>query len=127
MYKRQVNDKLICFLPGKSQLVQGVLQKSGGVASGYTCLLYTSCVKTPLGNSEGYTVVDIPASTWAVFSTLPHPAEKTSHTIQDLSCRIYTEWLPSSNCQLSGGFDFELYYQDAMGCYYEEIWIRVKG
>ena len=33
--RQPVNDKLICFLPGKSQLVQGVLQKSGGVASGY--------------------------------------------------------------------------------------------
>lgn len=106
----------------------GLLGLCGYRETGGTTFPYLiCCVKTPLGNSEGYTVVDIPASTWAVFSTLPHPAEKTSHTIQDLSCRIYTEWLPSSNCQLSGGFDFELYYQDAMGCYYEEIWIRVKG
>ena len=96
-------------------------RKTGGTTFPYLIC----CVNTPLGNSEGYTVVDIPASTWAVFSNQPHTLEETTEKIQELIKQIYSEWFPSSLYQPLG-FDFELYYQDAMGRYYEEIWIRVK-
>lgn len=87
---------------------------------------YMLCViKTPLSNTDGYKTVEVPASTWAVFTNEPHTLEETSKCVQDLTSRIYTDWLPTSNYKLTGGYDFEMYYSDMNGKCYEEVWIRV--
>lgn len=88
---------------------------------------YMLCVmKTSLSNTNGYQVVDIPKSTWAVFVTEPHSSEKMPEAVQDLNARIYTEWLPTAGYEMVEGCDFEMYYMDGKERFYEEIWIRVK-
>lgn len=87
---------------------------------------YMLCVmKTPLSDTTGYTVVDVPKATWAVFENEPHSIEETSKELQELGGRIYTDWLPTANYKVDEGYDFEMYYSDSNGKYHEEIWIRV--
>lgn len=86
---------------------------------------YMICtLKTPLSDTQGYTVVDVPASTWAVFVNEPHSIEETSKEIQSLVSRVYTDWLPTSNYDIDPGFEFEMYYT-INEKFYEETWIRV--
>lgn len=84
------------------------------------------CLKTPLSDTSGYTLVDVPSATWAVFVNEPHNIESTSKETQALSSRIYTDWLPTSNYDIVPGYDFEMYYDTIDGRCYEEIWYRVK-
>lgn len=89
---------------------------------------YMLCViKTPLSNTEGYMVVDIPAATWAVFRGQPHTMDQTSAETQELISRVYTEWLPTASFDLIEGYDFEMYCSTIDGLCYEEIWIRVTA
>ncbi len=84
------------------------------------------CMKTPLSNTDGYTVVDIPASTWAIFKNEPHTIEETSKETQSLIRRIYTDWLPTANYDKVDSFELELYYDTTDGRFYEEAWVRVQ-
>jgi AraC family transcriptional regulator len=84
------------------------------------------CIKTPLSDTTGYTVVEVPAGTYAVFTNKPHGIEDTSRETQALNARVYTDWLPTSNYEMVEGFDFEMYYDTMDGKCYEEIWHRVK-
>lgn len=87
---------------------------------------YMLCaMKTAKSNTEGYDIIKIPAATWAVFCNDPHSIEETSLAIQHLVRRVYTDWLPISNYKKLDGYEFELYYQNDKGQYYEETWIRV--
>lgn len=83
------------------------------------------CVKTPLSDTDGYTVIDVPASTWAVFVNEPHSIEETSKQTQLLNSRVFTEWFPTSNYEEVAGYDFEMYYHTIDGKCYEEVWCRV--
>lgn len=86
---------------------------------------YMICtLKTPLSDTQGYTVVDVPASTWAVFVNESHSIEETSKEIQSLVSRVYMDWLPTSNYDIDPGFEFEMYYT-INDKFYEETWIRV--
>lgn len=75
---------------------------------------------------SGYTQVEVPASTWAAFSTDPHEIADTTAAVQDLTRRIYTEWLPGAGFEKVDGYDMELYYRDEDGRSHCEVWIRVK-
>lgn len=91
-----------------------------------TTFPYMLCVlKTPLSNTANYTVVDIPKATWAVFVNDPHDIEDTPNAVQNLTSRIYTDWLPTANYELVEGYEFEMYYCDFNGKCYEEAWVRV--
>lgn len=83
------------------------------------------CLKTPLSVNDGYTVVDVPASTWAVFANEPHSIEVTSSETQKLIGRVHTDWLPTAAYEEIDGFDIEMYHILPDGSYYEEYWIRV--
>lgn len=88
---------------------------------------YMICtLKTPLSDTDGYTIVSVPASTWAVLSNEPHEVEDTSAETQKLVSRVYTDWLPTADYDLIPGYDFEMYYHKLDGRCYEEIWIRVN-
>lgn len=92
-----------------------------------TTFPYMICsLQTPLSNAEGYTIVEVPAATWAVFTNLPHPIEETSKEMQTLNARVYTDWLPTACYEIIPGYELELYYQTPDGKYYEETWCRVK-
>lgn len=94
-----------------------------------TVFPYMMCVmKTPLSNTEGYTVVDIPQATWAVFVNELHRIDETSNKIQELIARVYTDWLLTSNYEIVEGYEFEMYYSTFNGSSYEnyeEVWYRV--
>lgn len=91
-----------------------------------TTFPYMLCVmKTPLSDTSGYTSVDIPKATWAVFVNEPHSMEETSSETQKLISRVYTDWLPTANYELVEGYDFEMYYDGLSGKCYEEAWYRV--
>ncbi len=89
---------------------------------------YMICsLETPLSDTSGYTVVSVPASTWAILSNEPHPIEDTPSETQKLVSRVYTDWLPTANYDIIHGYDFEMYYYTADGKCYEETWIRVSA
>lgn len=80
--------------------------------------------KTDKSNVEGYTVIDVPSSTWAIFKSELHTVEETSNALTGLIKRIYTDWLPTSNYTKVENFELELTYK-CKDKYYSEIWIRV--
>ena len=82
-------------------------------------------MKTPLSDTTGYKVVDVPNATWAIFETELHNIEDTSKMIRKLVKRVYTEWLPTAYYEIVEGFEFEMYYTASKEKYYEEIWVRV--
>ncbi len=80
--------------------------------------------QTDKSNTEGYSVVEVPATTWAIFRSEIHTKKETSGVIQNLIKRVYTEWLPTSSYEKINGFELELYYgkDEKNFC---EVWIRV--
>lgn len=86
---------------------------------------YLLCIPlTKASDPSGFTIVDVPASAWAVFRTSIHSIEETSAAIAGLHRQIYAEWLPTSGCSLVSGYEQERYYHDAGG-HYEECWLRI--
>ncbi len=74
--------------------------------------------------TEGFKKVLIPAYTWAVFKCIgPMP-----DTIQQMWCRIYTEWLPQAKYELINTCDIEWYTNGDTKAfdYYSEIWIPIS-
>lgn len=80
--------------------------------------------KTEKSNVEGFTVVDVPSSTWAIFKSELHTVEETSNALTGLIKRIYTDWLPTANYTKVENYELELTYK-SKDKYYSEIWIRV--
>ena len=76
-------------------------------------------------NTEGYTIAEIPAHTWAIFPSEKHEWKDLGETIGTLYKRIFSEWLPTSNYEQVGSLDMELYGGDAEHSYIE-IWLAVK-
>ncbi|USB33069.1 AraC family transcriptional regulator [Paenibacillus sp. YPG26] len=76
---------------------------------------------TPL--EEGFTVRTIPASTWAVFTSVgPMPG-----AIEDVWIRVFQDWFPSTGYEHAAGPEIELYpmgdvSSDSYQC---EVWIPV--
>lgn len=92
-----------------------------------TRMTYMICaMKTPECDTAGYKVVDVPASTWAIFRNKAHGIEETSAAVQELNRQVYTDWLPSADYNMLDQFDCEMYYKGDGDRYYEEIWIRVQ-
>ena len=69
---------------------------------------------------EGMEECEVSAFTWAVFS-----GEGAGTSIQDLECRIVTDWLPTSGYEYANGPDMEVYLNaDPVNMKYE-VWIPV--
>ncbi|WP_373844779.1 effector binding domain-containing protein [Clostridium sp.] len=73
---------------------------------------------------KGYISASIPAATWAVFESVGALPE----AIQDLTRRIFTEWLPSTGYQHDCAPELEVYpVGDTSSANYRcEIWIPIK-
>lgn len=72
---------------------------------------------------EGMAKCSIPASTWAVFTSVgPMP-----HAIQDVIARIFQEWFPATGYEHAGTPEIELYLPgDTTAADYRcEVWIPV--
>ncbi|MFC7679656.1 effector binding domain-containing protein [Paenibacillus sp. GCM10028914] len=87
---------------------------------------YMLCVfKDEASNIEGYTSVTIPAHTWVIFPSEPHPWDQFDETIETLYKRFYTEWLPTAGYEQVDGVEFEMYgAQDGLN--YIELWFAIR-
>lgn len=79
--------------------------------------------KTLNSNTEGYTTVTIPKTTWAIFRS--EELDGFGQAIPELFSRAYSEWLPSSGYDKATGPDMEIYGIADSGKYYEEVWLPV--
>lgn len=83
---------------------------------------YTIAYMLPEGKKpEGYDVLQIPAATWVVVEEKYEKDEETSNTIQEMWTRLFSEWFPTSNYELTEGPQLELYYPGKL-----EICVPVK-
>jgi AraC family transcriptional regulator len=76
---------------------------------------------------DGYAIVDIPATTWAVFPCdADDQCADPGVTFTYLFKRLYSEWLPTSEYEIDDGPQFEMYgwVNDHL---YLELWIPIIG
>jgi AraC family transcriptional regulator len=97
-------------------------KKTGGNTFPYMLFAY----HTKNCDTSGYTKVEVPAATWAVFKSEKHALEQTSGVVQSLVKRVYTEWLPTAAYNKIDGYELELYFDSDIDKFYEETWIRVE-
>ncbi|RUS46049.1 effector binding domain-containing protein [Cohnella sp. AR92] len=76
-------------------------------------------------NTDGYATMTIPAHTWAIFPSEPHPWDRFDETIEKLYKRFYTEWLPTAGYEQVEGVEFEMYGTKS-GLNYIELWFAVR-
>ncbi|ACS99213.1 AraC family transcriptional regulator [Paenibacillus sp. JDR-2] len=84
------------------------------------------CYKSAGSTIEGYTVIDVPASTWAVFSTLNDGNGSGNYDLRSLKNRIFSEWLQTSKYHIIDGGNFEMYCTHPSGDEYCELWYRIE-
>jgi len=91
-------------------------------ASDTTFPYLIGCYLSSKSNAEGFTVVDVPAATWAIFSTIGN----NTPDLHALKKRIYTEWLPTTNYEILQDMGiFEMYYSDKNGAEACELWYAI--
>ena len=75
--------------------------------------------------TDGYKIVQIPKTTWAIFRS--EEVDRRGTNILNLYQRAYSEWLPSSGYDKSSesNMDMEIYYMTDNNKYFEEVWIPV--
>jgi len=64
---------------------------------------------TPDSKTDGYTVVEIPETTWAVFPTGMMNWEDLGTAIDEVFKKFYSEWLPISEYEKTDGPEFEMH------------------
>ena len=75
--------------------------------------------------TDGYTNVNIPASTWVIFSSVKFKWNCVVEVINNLNKRFYLKWMPTAEYEQTNGMNFEIYGGDSdMG--YVELWYAVK-
>ena len=79
----------------------------------------------PTSKTEGYTMVDIPSHTWAIFPSGKHPVSEQDAVVEAMNKRIYAEWFPASSYELVDGLEMEIYGGDKENSYVE-IWLAVR-
>lgn len=84
------------------------------------------CYKSSACNADDYTVVEVPAATWAVFSTLGDGRGSGTYDLHSLRHKIFAEWLPTSNYSILDGGNFEMYGTAQDGYEYCELWFRIE-
>ncbi|MDR2931480.1 MAG: AraC family transcriptional regulator [Oscillospiraceae bacterium] len=97
-------------------------RETGGKTFPYMLFVH----RTPASEVQGYTCVDVPAATWAVFKSERHTREQTSKVTQDLIKRVYTDWLPTASYRKIDGYELEMYHICGENDYYVEAWIKVE-
>jgi len=64
---------------------------------------------TPESKTDGYQIVEIPASTWAVFPSNPDDERGVGEIWSELYRRFYREWLPASEYEKANSPEFDIY------------------
>ncbi|MCL2249200.1 MAG: AraC family transcriptional regulator [Oscillospiraceae bacterium] len=87
---------------------------------------YMLCAfNTQSSDTGGFTIVDIPAHTWAIFPSGNVKWDDFGDTIGNMYKRFFTEWIPTSEYEQVGSLDMELYGgDDEHG--YVELWFAVQ-
>lgn len=86
---------------------------------------YMICYEMPSSRMPGgYSVLSVPSSTWAVFSTPEHAAAKTTEIIRNMRSRIFMEWFPTSGYTHAGAPEFEIFYNND-NKFVIEIWVPI--
>ncbi|MFC4303698.1 GyrI-like domain-containing protein [Cohnella boryungensis] len=112
-------DKLMSMAPGKDLL--GVCMDMQVDKGEFSYMI--ACETTTSPTAESFSTRTIPASTWAVFTSVgPLPG-----TIQSLFGRIYQEWFPAAGYAHSGAPELEVYLpgDTTSEDYRCEVWIPV--
>ena len=73
-----------------------------------------------------FTVLTVPAATWAVFPTAELSMAEAQREIARLWGRIFTEWFPTSGYELAQAPELELHFRFGDDLFRNEIWIPVK-
>ncbi|GFN32970.1 AraC family transcriptional regulator [Paenibacillus xylaniclasticus] len=81
--------------------------------------------KDESSRTDGYTTVTIPAHTWVIFPSEPHPEERFGEVIETLYKRFYTEWLPTAGYEQAEGIELEI-SGTKDGLNYVELWFAVR-
>jgi len=74
---------------------------------------------------EGYTVLDVPAYTWAIFPSGKFAWDDFDTVMETLYRRFFAEWLPTSQYEQVDGLDMEIYGGDETHGHVE-LWFAVK-
>ena len=87
---------------------------------------YMICAfRSPNSRVDGYTVIDIPSYTWAIFPSKKFKWPEFGDVIENLYKRFFSEWLPTAEYEQVEGLDFEVYGgDDELG--YVELWFAVR-
>ena len=80
---------------------------------------------TPESKTDGYVVVEIPETTWAVFPTGLMPWEEIGVAIDELFKKFYSEWLPTSEYEKADGPEFEM-HTGTLEAGNIELWMPVR-
>lgn len=112
--------------------VEADFSKEVGVVFAFDSYRYTSnttfpyligCYKTNKSDINSYTVIDVPAATWAIFPTIYESGKLDLRTLKN---RIFSEWLQTSRYRILEGGNFEMYCRNEKGEEYCELWYRVE-
>jgi len=81
---------------------------------------------TPESKTDGYTVVDIPEMTWAVFPTGIQSWADIGSAVDEVFRKFYSEWLPTSEYEKADGPEFEMHTQFTLEEGNIELWMPVR-
>ena len=116
----KLEERLMPYNSGKAIL--GICLEMEMDKEHFTYMIAVESTKTPAGGD--FAVRTIPASTWAVFSSVgPMP-----DAIQEVTQRIYQEWFPATGYEHAGTAELEVYPPGDPGAadYRCEVWIPIK-
>ncbi|MCL2350127.1 MAG: AraC family transcriptional regulator [Defluviitaleaceae bacterium] len=87
---------------------------------------YMICAfKSEDSKTDGYTVLDVPEHTWAIFPSGKFKWDDFGMVIESLYKRFFGEWLPTSQYEQVSGLDLEIYGGDGDFGHFE-LWFAVK-
>ncbi|PZT52883.1 AraC family transcriptional regulator [Paenibacillus silvae] len=87
---------------------------------------YMLCAfKKETSTTEGYTVISIPAYTWAIFPSDPFTLDQFDGVMETLYQRFFTEWLPTAGYEQVNGLEFEI-TGSKDGQQFVELWFAVR-
>jgi len=80
---------------------------------------------TPESKTDGYTIVEIPEMTWAVFPTGVQSWDDIGSVIDEVFRKFYSEWLPTSEYEKADGPEFEMHTRFTLEEGNIELWMPV--
>ncbi|HWT73958.1 MAG TPA: AraC family transcriptional regulator [Mobilitalea sp.] len=124
-YEQLLTDagELPSFVPKGMCKIHGVANYRKTERNTFPYMLFSFVGKK--SNTKDYTMVHIPAQTYAIFTTERFRWEDIGSAVYHMQKRFYSEWLPTSNYEKADGPDFEIYGgDDEYG--YLELWYPIE-